>query len=170
MTRGAFAPLAALGVLVDHGVRFVLIGGLAGRTFGSNLITNDLDICYERTPVNVARLVDSLREMNARLRGVEEEVPFILEPATILAGDTFTFETDLGALDCIGTPTGTDGYGQLIKGASEVGMGVFTVSVASLDDLIAMKEATGRPKDREAIEVLAALEEERRSRADPDPS
>jgi hypothetical protein len=160
MSRPVFDPLRALQLLVYGSVRFVLIGGLAGRTYGSNLITNDLDICYDRSPENVARLVQVLDEINARLRGVDEDVPFLLDPETILTGDTFTFETDVGALDCIGTPAGTGGYAQLAKGATEVSLGAFGVKVAALDDLIAMKEASGRPKDREAIEVLSALDEE----------
>lgn len=160
MKQRSFDPLRAIEALVDHGVRFVMIGGLAGRTYGSTLITNDLDICYDRRRSNVIALVKALKELNATLRGVEEPLPFLLEPDTILGGDHFTFDTDAGPLDCLGTPAGTGGYKQLAATATDVSLGTFTIKVASIEDLIAMKEAAGRPKDREAIEVLAALRDE----------
>ncbi len=160
MNQRSFDPLRALETLVDHGVRFVMIGGLAGRTYGSTLITNDLDICYDRKRPNVIKLVKALKSLNASLRGVEETVPFLLEPDTILAGDHFNFDTDAGPLDCLGTPAGTRGYQQLAATATDVSLGTFMIKVASIEDLIAMKEAAGRPKDRIAIEVLSALREE----------
>jgi predicted nucleotidyltransferase len=43
-----FDPLRGLEVLVDRGVRFVVIGGIAARLRGSTTITSDLDICYAR--------------------------------------------------------------------------------------------------------------------------
>lgn len=164
MSRAPFDPIRAIEALVDRGVRFVLIGGLAGRTHGSTLITNDLDICYDRKRDNVESLVGALKDLNARLRGVDDDVPFLLDADTILAGDHFTFDTDAGALDCLGTPAGTTGYRQLARTAVDVSLGTFTIKVASIDDLIAMKRAANRPKDREAIEVLAALQEELRRR------
>jgi len=41
-----------------------------------------------------------------------------------------------------------------------------TVLVAGLDDLIAMKRAAGRPKDRIELEILGALREEIDRRGD----
>jgi hypothetical protein len=35
-----------------------------------------------------------------------------------------------------------------------------TIKVTSLDDLIRMKRAAGRPKDRAALEILGALRDE----------
>lgn len=87
-------------------------------------------------------------------------MPFLIEPATLRAGDTFTFSTDLGALDLIGTPAGTQGYDELVANAEAMGIGVVAVRVAALQDLIRMKRAAGRPKDRVELEILGALAEE----------
>lgn len=146
--------------LEEHGVRYVVIGGLAGVAHGSPLITNDLDICYERSPENLERLAAALGALGARLRGVEEDVPFRLEARTLAAGDHFTFETLGGNLDCLGTPAGTTGYQELAAGAQEVDLEGLRVQVCSLEDLMRMKQAAGRPQDRAALEVLAALREE----------
>lgn len=79
MSPGRFDFLRSLRTLVEHEVRFVVIGGLAGRLHGSTTVTNDLDICYARDEGNLDRLARALRDLNARLRGVEDAVPFVLD-------------------------------------------------------------------------------------------
>ena len=155
-----FDPVAVLRALTEGGVRFVLIGGLAGRERGSTTVTNDVDVCYDRAPDNLERLAATLAGMNARLRGVDEDVPFLLDARTLRNGDSFTFDTDFGAVDVLATPSGTSGYGDLLAGADEVDFGDFRVPVVALDDLIRMKRAAGRAKDRIEVEVLLALRDE----------
>jgi hypothetical protein len=157
----AFDPLPPLRVLHEAGVRFVLIGGLAGREHGSATITNDLDICYDRAPDNLERLAAALATMHARLRGVDEDVPFVLDARTLRNGDSFTFDTDYGAVDVLATPSGTSGYPDLVAGAKDVDLGGFVVQVVALDDLIRMKRSAGRLKDRIEVEVLVALRDEK---------
>lgn len=152
-----FQPLAALRALHDGGVRFVLIGGLASRQRGSASVTNDTDICYDRAPDNLERLAAALLAMHARVRGVDDDVPFILDARTLHNGDSFTFDTDYGAFDILATPSGTRGYPDLLAGADLMDLGGFGVHVVALDDLIRMKRAAGRPKDRVEVEVLVAL-------------
>lgn len=156
----SFRPLRAMEVLREHGVRFVVIGGVAGSAHGSPSITGDLDICYQRTRPNLNRLAAALRTLNARLRGVEEEVPFQMEAETIERGDHFTFATDAGDLDCIGTPAGTQGFEDLDANARDADLDGLVVRIASLDDLIRMKRAAGRAKDRAELEILGALRDE----------
>jgi hypothetical protein len=161
MTRD-FDPFVTLRVLIAHDVRFVLIGGVAGNIWGSPAVTQDVDICYERKAENYERLVLSLRELRATLRGAPDGIPFILDARSLKMGDTFTFKTDGGDLDCLGTPSGTAGYADLLQHASEFEIDPgFRIMVASIDDLIRMKRAAGRPKDRIAVEILSALKEER---------
>ena len=155
-----FDPLGILRTLVEHGVRFVLIGGLAGAVRGSPLITGDVDVCYARDRTNLERLAAALRALGARLRGATEDVPFQLDAATLRAGDHFTFATALGPLDCLGTPAGTAGFRDLDASATTEDLDGLRVRVASLDDLIRMKRAAGRPQDRAALEWLAALRDE----------
>jgi predicted nucleotidyltransferase len=155
-----FDPVRALRVLVGRGVRFVVIGGFAGRFWGSNSITNDLDICYARDKKNFEALASALRELEARLRGAPTDAPFLLDAKTLEAGDQFTFETNAGNLDCLGTPAGSQGYLDLIQGATPIDIEGIRVHVAALEDVIRLKSATGRPKDRAELEILAALLEE----------
>ncbi len=164
MNEGRFDAYAIVRVLERHGVEFVLIGGIAGQLWGSPTITQDLDICYGRDRSNLERLAAALRELHAKLRRVKEDVPFRLDALTLAAGDSFTFETDLGDLDCLGAPTGTNGYDDLKPAAERMPLGGHAVWVTSLDDLIRMKRAAGRAKDRIQLEILGAVREERARR------
>ena len=156
----AFDPLRLLRELNDAGVRYVVIGAFAGRLLGSPTMTRDLDVCYARERPNIEALAEVLRALHARLRGVDEELPFQLDARALAAGDSFTFVTDAGDLDILGTPQGTAGYDDLASTATRTDLGGLVVDVTSIDDLVRMKRAAGRPKHLIEVEVLAALRDE----------
>lgn len=159
-TTPVFDPLLLLRVLVQHHVRFVIIGGVAARVHGSPTLTADLDLCYERSRTNLEALARALRSVHARLRDWDPGLPFLLDAKTLELGDHFTFSTDAGDLDCLATPTGTTGYPDLDRDAVELELGGIPARIASLDDVIRMKRATGRPKDRIELQVLGGLRDE----------
>lgn len=156
-----FDPEQILRTLADQGVRYVLIGGVASRLWGSPTVTNDLDICYARDRANLDCLARALRALDARLRGVDANVPFFLDAATLERGDHFTFTTSAGNLDVLGSPSGSRGFEDLLATATWMELADRRVAVADLDDLITMKRAAGRPKDRVELEILTALRDER---------
>jgi hypothetical protein len=160
LSEPAFDPIAGLRALVEHGVRFVLIGGYAAALRGSPMMTGDVDICQARDRRNLDRLAEALQSLHARLRGAPADVPFQLDSRTLEAGDHFTFATDAGPMDCLGTPAGTGGFVDLDASATDEDLDGLVVRVASLDDLIRMKRAADRPQDRIAIEWLSALRDE----------
>jgi hypothetical protein len=155
-----FQPEEVIRLLGRHDVRYVLIGGLAAITHGSSLVTVDIDICYVRDRANLDRLAAALRDVHAELRGVEPGLPFRLDAKTLERGDTFTLLTDLGAIDVLATPSGTGGYEDLARTAEVLELFGHEVLVASIEDLIRMKRAAGRPRDLIAVEELAALRDE----------
>ncbi len=161
--------LGALETLTRHGVRFLVIGGVAGRLQGSPTVTDDIDICYARDEENLERLAAALRELGARLRGphLPDDLPFVLDGTTLALGDTFTFSTTAGPLDILATPSGTRGFDDLNRDADEMPLGDFAVRVASIDALIRMKKAAGRKKDLIEVEVLGALRHEIDEADDP---
>jgi hypothetical protein len=163
---GEFRPLDALEVLIQHRVRFVIIGGFAGQLLGAPLITQDLDVCYAGDDDNLERLTRALTDLRATLRGAPDDLPFVPDASTLKAGDAFTFSTDAGALDILGSPAGArGGYDELAPNAVEVELGAYRVQVAAIDDLIRMKRYAGRPKDLAVLEELGALREELDARA-----
>ena len=160
VTDGGFDPLEVFQILDRHGVRFVVIGGVGARLLGSPTVTRDTDICYERSPVNLERLSEALTELEVRLRGVDDDAPFVLDARTFAAGDHFTFTSRAGDVDLLATPAGVGGFDELDRRAVAFDLGEVTIRVASIDDLIRMKRAAGRPKDLIEVEVLAAVRDE----------
>ena len=142
-----YRPDDVVRLLGRHGVRYVLIGGLAAVTQGASLVTQDVDLCHARDADNLTRLADALREVHATLRGADPGLPFRLDAQTLAKGDAFTFATDLGAMDILATPAGTEGYEDLARTADAFSLFGQRVLVASVDDLIRMKRAAGRTKD-----------------------
>lgn len=159
-TQPAFDPLRLLAALDDGGVQCIVIGGFAGNLLGSPSFTSDLDVCHARDQANLVALANVLVSLNARLRGVSEDVPHRVDARSLRAGDSFTFLTDAGPFDILGMPAGTGGYEDLARTASPMEVDGRTVQVASIDDLIRMKLAAGRDKDLIEVQVLGALREE----------
>jgi hypothetical protein len=156
------APVDALEALKARRVRFVVIGGFASQLRGSPSLTGDTDVCYARDPGNLERLALALTDLEASPRGAPKDVLFVLDARTLEAGDRFTFDTTAGALDILGQPSGIPGgYEELERAADdmEIAPGL-SVKVASIDDIIRMKRAAGRPKDLIEVEVLGALRDE----------
>ena len=144
-----FQPKPILRTLLAHGVEFVLIGGLAGIARGSSYPTYDVDIAYARDRENLERLAAALRELGATLRGAPPGSPFLLDAETLENGAHFTFETRFGSLEILSDPDGSPPYEQLRTAAGPPAeVEGETILVASLDHLIAMKEASGRTKDK----------------------
>jgi hypothetical protein len=159
----AFEPAPILQQLASAGVDFVVIGGVAGAAHGSAFGTFDLDVAYSREPQNLERLARVLRSLGATLRGAPADVPFQLDARTIAEGGNFTFSTRLGALDILAFPEGAPPYEQLKAAATTIELRGHSIRIASLDHLIAMKEATGRPRDKERAMELRTLSDELRA-------
>lgn len=154
-----------LRALIAHDVDFVLIGGLAGMARGSSYPSYDLDIAYARDRDNLERLAAALRELGATLRGAPPGLPFVLDAETLYQESHFTFTTPHGPLDILSDPDGAPPYDRLQAAAAPpLTFEGERVYVASLDHLIAMKEAAGRPKDRLMATEYRVLSDELRAR------
>lgn len=156
-SAGEFDPGPALRTLARHDVDFILIGGIAAIVLGSSYSTSDLDVAYARDRANLERLADALRELGATLRGAPPGVPFRLDADTLEAGLNFTFETEGGDLDVFGEPAGAPAYAELKRRSSTERIEGVELRVASIDHLIAMKEAAGRTKDTLLASQLRTL-------------
>ena len=161
-----FDPLPILEVLSRHEVDYVVVGGVAGAAHGSAYATYDLDIAYERGTANLERLVDALRELDATLRGAPADLPFLLDAETLERGANFTFTTKYGGLDLLSDLEGAPAYAAMKEAGVRTEVRSVGVIVASLDHLIAMKEAAGRPKDKLMASEYRLLSDELRAPKD----
>ena len=164
-----FALSRLLHRLVAAGVDFVVIGGVAVVVQASPRFTRDLDISYATDVENLERLAGVLTELGARLRGIDEDLPFLPDAQTMRRTQMLTLTTGEGEIDLLADPRGSPGYASLKRKASRIELGGETVLIASVDDLIAMKQATHQPQELVDLESLhvARRRARRRARADP---
>ena len=127
-----------------HSVRYVVIGATAFPVHGYARATLDIDIYIEPTQENAARTRDALLAFGYDLSDVTVED---LISKKILIRQ-YTTATDV--------PPFVKGVGfdEVWARRVEDRLGQTPAAFASLDDLIRMKEAAGRPKDLEDLRVL----------------
>jgi|ERR1700680_1024920 len=155
--------------LERHGVRYVLIGGLAAVLHGSPLPTLDADICPSSEPDNLERLASALAELAARIRTPDtaEGVRFPFDAGFLASVQLLNLTTRYGDLDLSFRPAGTEGFSELAPHALTVEIRGLPVAVATLEDVIRSKEAANRPKDQRALPILRQLLDEIRRRGGP---
>lgn len=151
-----FDPVPILEVLRRHGVRFIVIGAVAAIAQGYPLPTEDLDVTPARDPDNLERIAAALRELGAELRVTGgDSVPFPLDARFLAEAESWTLATRYGDLDLVAIPPGTQGFDDLARDASDADVGDgLVVSIASLRDVIRMKEASNRIKDQAQLPAL----------------
>lgn len=158
----AFDPLRVLRTLKAHDVRFVVIGGVAAWIQGASIVTADLDIVFECTDENANRLSLALRELGAIYRHqlgrrIEPDAAGLLSTS---GGGHHLFETEAGDVDAL-RKSGEYDFERLEPRAVTFAIEDVEAQFATLEDVIEMKKAAGRDKDRAALPVLeAALEEQ----------
>ncbi len=145
--RSVFASLHALDV------KYVVIGGIAAIAHGVPRTTFDLDILVEATLENVKRL---LKAFEAAGLGTTA----LTTPEEVLSREITIFS------DFVRIDVQTITPGLLFKDAWERKL-VMTHEgqeffVASREDLIASKRATGRPRDLEDVRILERTRGENR--------
>ena len=139
--------VAVCQVLAEHGVDFLIIGGVAARLHETGHATVDIDICPSRARANVARLAEALKALGAKLRAEGERDGVAFDPHVDLLErvSTLTLITRFGPLDLCFAPAGFDrGYDELLGGAV-----VVVVAGVSLPGRLPRRrhyvQASGRP-------------------------
>jgi hypothetical protein len=149
----------AVQTLRQHGVATIVIGGQAGLLHGSPRLTLDVDLCYQRTPDNLAGLATALREMGAKLRVPGGSVPFPIDADFLDRTSQLTLSCDGFDLDLLADVPPLGAYEALLSNSIEMLLGEQTIRVMGLDDLITIKRSLGRPKDLESLQYLLAIKE-----------
>jgi predicted nucleotidyltransferase len=162
-----FGPTRLLRTLADGNVDFVVVGGVAVVVQALPRFTKDLDITYATDTTNLEALGTVLAGIGARLRGVDEDVPFVADARTLRQTQILTLETGQGALDLLVDPPGAPAYAELRDRADRIELEDVEVRIASIEDLIAMKKAAGRPQDMVDIAALEVARRRRGRRARP---
>ena len=150
-----FAADEILLALADHGVDFVVIGGIAVQTHGYLRGTHDVDIIVRPTALNMSRLSEALADLQAELRGggtLRLTDPHQLRSAPLIPVMTRSGPLDIVDIDHVAGSPGN--YERLRQAAVSVELEGRSLVVAGLSDLIRMKRTAGRDQDLADIEVL----------------
>jgi len=144
-------------VLAEHGVEFVVVGGVAVQVHGHVRMTNDVDLIPAPERANLDRLAKALHELKARVLNPGSE-NLEIDASMLPRATLWQFSTDLGDIDLLHDAPGAAAFGELRSRALVVKLGDTSIPIAGLDDLIAMKRAAGRPVDLEDIAALTEPE------------
>jgi hypothetical protein len=147
-----------MAVLHAEKVDFIIIGGIAARAHGSARVTDDIDLVYDRSAENIARLVKALAPFNPYPRGAPPNLPFEWSTKTVKAGLNFTLQCTLGFVDALGEVVGGGTYRDLAPHCDVAKMNGYRTQVISLPWLIRLKRAAGRVRDFEAIAELELIQ------------
>ena len=136
-------------LLKEHKVDFVIIGATAMPVYGYARATLDIDIFIRPERVNVQRTLTALKAFGYDMSDVS--VDDLLTKKLLIR--QYGVETDIHPFVKGVT------FEKIWNNKVEANFGKTSVYFASLDDLIEMKEAAGRPQDLQDIKYLKKLKE-----------
>lgn len=156
--------LDILNALHDRHVEFVIVGGVAAALHGGSRVTFDLDLVPSLAPASWQAAVDLLWSLGARpripepverIRDVEQVRRWRREKGML----ALNFHTTDGSTEVDLLVGESDAFDELRQRAVEVKVDQRTFLVASIDDLISMKQRAGRPQDLLDIAELRNIQE-----------
>jgi hypothetical protein len=143
--------------LKEHGVDFVVIGGVAAALRGSPVATYDLDVCAPLNETNVPRILAAIADLDPRFRFRPDKMRLPVDPNYFRGFNALNLETTLGACDILGDLPGIGSFEELADKTTQMNVGGFTCRVLDIDTLIASKSFAGREKDKPYLAYLEAV-------------
>lgn len=139
--------------LLEAGVDFILVGGLAAVVQGAPVTTMDVDIVHSQSPENIARLLAFLKSIDAVQRRLDDK---LIEPKERdLSGKGHVLlTTRIGPLDVLAVIEGGRSYEDLVDHTIEIDFRGHTLRVLDLKTLIELKKTSTNPKDKQRLPVL----------------
>ena len=139
--------------LLEAGVDFILVGGLAAVIQGAPVTTMDVDIVHSQSPENVARLLSFLKSVDAVHRRLDDR---LIEPKERdLSGKGHVLlTTRIGPLDILAVIEGGRSYEGLLERTVEIDFRGHRLRVLDLRTLIELKKTSADPKDKQRLPVL----------------
>ena len=154
MTAKKQQPEKLLRQLVDHNVRFIVMGSAAAVANGLDRSVGDLDVLYDREADNLQPLVDALASLEPYPRGAEPglEVPWDVE--TIDDGYSFIMTTTWGDLDLFAEISGLGLYDDVLPDSVECELWGRRCQCLSPEQLIENLVCSGREKDLASADAI----------------
>ncbi len=160
MTDAAERPLDVrelLRALAEHGVDYLVIGGVAAQVHGRRRTTKDLDVTPAPAPENFERLAAALGALDAHPLELGRSAPTPTAEQLRVAAIVPPLSTQHGELHILNEVPGASAYDRMRTRALTTDIGGIAVQIVGVDDLIRMKQASGRPGDIEDIAALTTV-------------
>jgi hypothetical protein len=144
---------ALLEGLLEAGVTFILVGGLAAVVQGAPITTMDVDIVPDRSSENITKLLAFLKTISAFHRRPDG---IVIEPKE----DDFSgkghalFTTRLGPLDILAVIEEGKAYEDLLDHTVDIEFRDHTIRVLDLKRLVELKRTSRDSKDKQRLSVL----------------
>lgn len=142
-----------LRVLTRHDVDFILVGGVAAVLEGAPVSTFDLDILISSASDNQPRLLNALRELNARYLDPAGR-HIVPDEGRVASMHLHRLITDHGPLDVMKSIGDGLTYDDLAAETREYEVSGLPVRVLKLEKIILSKEQANRDKDRSTLNTL----------------
>lgn len=144
-----------LELLEQHGVAYVVVGGVAAVLQGAPVTTFDIDTLVKVDAENADRLLAALAALQARYREHTQEIRPTRDD--ILAGGHLLLMTNSGPLDVLGFIGRGKRYDDVAEDVTTIDVGGLPIRVLNLRALIEDKRALGREKDQVMLRILEAI-------------
>jgi hypothetical protein len=146
-------------------VRYLIVGGVAVNLHGAERLTMDIDLMLGLDSENLARFLRVARGLRLKPAVLPVTLEQFCDPATV---ETWVRDKHMLAFQLRGPETGAPSVDILVRPVvpfedayarrARISVEDLTVSVASSQDLIALKSGTGRKIDESDIRQLQRLE------------
>ena len=149
--------------LNQAGVRYVLVGGLAVVLHGHARMTADVDLVVDLAPDEAAKTIKALVSLGFKPRPPVDPEGFAdpkmrqswVAEKGMMVFTMFDPANPMRVVDLFVTQPLP--FQELWAGSEVLPLATTSVRVASIQDLIRIKRAAGRPRDIEDIEALEAI-------------
>jgi Nucleotidyl transferase of unknown function (DUF2204) len=144
-------------VLAEHGVDYLVIGGVAAQVHGRRRTTKDLDVSPAPDLENLERLAAALVALDAHAIEGGPNAPTPTPEQLHFAPVVPPLATQYGELHIVNEVPGATAYAGMRTRSLTIDLDGTPVQIVGVDDLIRMKQAAGRPSDIEDIEALTTV-------------
>jgi hypothetical protein len=144
---------AVLEGLIEAGVEFILVGGLAAVVQGAPVTTMDVDIVHNQSSENIAKLLAFLKSIDAFHRRPDDKMIRPKEGDISGMGHAL-FTTRLGPLDVLAVIEEGRAYKDILEHTVEIEFRGHTIRVLDLKTLVELKRTSRDLKDRQRLPVL----------------
>ena len=143
--------------LIENHVKFVIVGGYAAIAHGVTLTTFDVDVCSPLDFENLEKIHTAMTGLRPYHHETPQKIPFLMPDDFKRNLRNLYLHTDLGQIDFLGEILGVGDYANVFKQSLIAELPFGQTRILDCAALLKAKDATARPKDLLAAQMLRAI-------------